>query len=34
MTVWIDNYCKHHPADNVYGASAALVDEFKQKTGR
>jgi hypothetical protein len=34
MTAWIDNYCKHHPAENLYRASAALVDEFKQKTGR
>ena len=34
MTAWIDNYCKQHPVDNVYRASAALVDEFKQKIGR
>jgi hypothetical protein len=34
MTAWIDNYCEHHPADSVYRASAALVDEFKRKTGR
>src|ERR1700737_1059664 len=34
MMVWIDNYCRDHPADNVYRAAAALVDEFKQKTGR
>ena len=34
VMVWIDNYCKQHPADNVYRASAALVDEFRQKTGR
>jgi len=34
MTAWIDDYCRHHTADNLYGASAALIDEFKQKTGR
>ena len=34
MMAWIDNYCRDHPADNVYRASAALVDEFRQKTGR
>jgi hypothetical protein len=34
MMARIDNYCRHHPADNVYRASAALVDEFRQKTGR
>ena len=34
MTAWIDNYCRQHPADNVYRASAALVDEFRQKPGR
>ena len=34
MMVWIDNYCRDHPADNVHRASAALVDEFRQKTGR
>jgi hypothetical protein len=34
MTAWIDNYCRQHPADNVYRASAALVDEFGLKTGR
>src|SRR5258707_12671407 len=34
MTGWIDNYCRDHPADNVYRASATLVDEFRQKTGR
>ena len=34
MMAWIDNYCRQHPADNVYRASAALVDEFRQKTVR
>ncbi len=34
LTAWIDNYCRHHPADNLYRASAALVDEFRQKAGR
>jgi hypothetical protein len=32
--VWIDNHCKTHPADNLYRASAALVDEFRQRPGR
>jgi CHAT domain-containing protein len=32
--VWIDDYCRNHPADNLYRASAALVDEFRQKPGR
>jgi hypothetical protein len=31
---WIDNYCRDHPVGNVYRAAAALVDEFRQKTGR
>jgi hypothetical protein len=34
----IDNYCRNHPADNLYRASAALVaalvDEFRQKPRR
>ena len=34
MTAWIDDCCRHHPADNLYRASAALIDEFKQQTGR
>jgi hypothetical protein len=34
MMAWIDNYCRQHPADNVYRASAALVDQFRQRTGR
>ena len=34
MMVWIDNYCRNHPADNLYRASAAFVDEFRQKPGR
>jgi len=33
MMVWIDNYCRNHPTDNVYKASAALVDQFRQKPG-
>ena len=31
MLVWIDNYCTDHPVDNVYRASAALVDEFEKR---
>jgi hypothetical protein len=34
MMAWVDTYCRNHPADNVYRASAALVAEFRQKTGR
>jgi hypothetical protein len=34
MAAWIDVYCGQHPADNVYKASAALVNEFKEQTGR
>ena len=34
IMVWIDNYCGQHPSDNLYRASAALVDEFRQKLGR
>ncbi len=34
MMVWIDNYCRNHPADNLYRASAALVDEVRQKPRR
>jgi hypothetical protein len=26
----IDDYCKRHPFDNLYDASAALVDELRQ----
>jgi len=34
IMAWIDNYCGRHPDDNLYRASAALVDEFRQKLGR
>jgi hypothetical protein len=34
IAAWIDGYCTQHPSDNVYKASAALVGEFKQQTGR
>ena len=34
IMVWIDNYCRNHPADNLYRASAAFVDEFREKPGR
>jgi hypothetical protein len=26
IMAWIDNYCGRHPSDNLYRASAALVD--------
>ena len=34
IMVWIDNYCDQHPSDNLYRASASLVDEFRHKLGR
>lgn len=34
IMAWIDNYCGQHPSDNLYRASAALVDDFRQKLGR
>jgi hypothetical protein len=34
ITAAIDDHCSQHPADNVYRASAALVEEFRQKSGR
>jgi hypothetical protein len=34
IMAWIDNYCDRHADDNLYRASAALVDEFRQKLGR
>ena len=34
IMAWIDNYCGQHLSDNLYRASAALVDEFRQKLGR
>jgi hypothetical protein len=33
MMVFINNYCRNHPTDNLYRASAALVDQFRQKPG-
>ena len=34
LMAWIDNYCRQNPADNLYRASSALVDQFRQRTGR
>jgi len=34
IMVWIDDHCGQHPDDNLYRASAAFVDEFRQKLGR
>ena len=34
ITAWIDSYCGQHPTDTLYRASAALVDEFRQKLKR
>jgi hypothetical protein len=33
MMAFINNYCRNHPTDNLYRASAALVDQFRQKPG-
>jgi hypothetical protein len=33
MMVFINNYCRNHPTGNLYEASAALVDQFRQKPG-
>jgi hypothetical protein len=33
IMAWIDSYCGQHPRDNLYNASAALVDEFRQGPG-
>ena len=27
---WIDDYCQKNPTDNFYGATAALVSEFRK----
>lgn len=34
IMVWIDDHCSQHPDDNLYRASAAFVDEHRQKLGR
>lgn len=34
IKVWIDGHCSQHPNDNLYRASDAFVDEFRQKHGR
>ena len=34
IMAWIDNYCGRHPGDNLYRASAALVDELRTEHGR
>jgi hypothetical protein len=31
MMVFIDHYCRNHPTDNLYAASAALVDQFRER---
>jgi hypothetical protein len=33
MMDFINHYCRNHPTDNLYAASAALVDQFRQKPG-
>jgi hypothetical protein len=33
MMAFINHYCRNHPMDNLYVASAALVDQFRQKPG-
>jgi hypothetical protein len=34
IAAWIDDHCMRHPTDNVYRASAALIDELKRQSGR
>jgi hypothetical protein len=34
IMTWIDSHCSRRPGDNLHKASAALVDEFRQKLGR
>ena len=34
IMVWIDDHCSQHPDENLYRASAAFVNEFRQKLGR
>jgi hypothetical protein len=31
---WIAGYCSEHPSDNLYSASAALIDQYKKAGGR
>jgi hypothetical protein len=31
MMGFINKYCRNHPTDNLYKASTALVDQFRQK---
>jgi hypothetical protein len=34
LMAWIDNYCRQHQNDNLHRASAALIEEFYQRTGK
>jgi hypothetical protein len=34
LMAWMDNYCRQHQDDNLHRASAAFIDEFRQRTGR
>jgi hypothetical protein len=34
IMAWLDRYCGQNPNENLYRASAALVDELRQKLGR
>ncbi len=34
LMAWMDNYCRQHQGDNLHRASAAFIDEFRQRTGR
>jgi hypothetical protein len=34
LVAWMDNYCRQHQGDNLHRASAAFIDEFRQRTGR
>ena len=34
LMAWMDDYCRQHQGDNLHRASAAFIDEFRQRTGR
>jgi len=34
MASWMDQYCASHPLDNLFTASAALVDELEKRPER
>lgn len=34
LMAWMDNYCRQRQDDNLHRASAAFIDEFRQRTGQ